>query len=214
MARHLANLLSDRQLLSCAADGKIWICMKQNTNEKIRFLSRRAGSLSPALDEHEDLFRQFVHATMAFASRMQVIRKALGSAIGLSGTQYTILISIARRERKGGVGLTYISERLHFTPAFATIEINKLVAAGLVNKKENPDDRRRVLLSITPRARQLLRSLKSLQGPANNLLFEGLTPGDLDSLRDKMEQLANNANRALQFIEFLANDSRTSARDE
>jgi DNA-binding MarR family transcriptional regulator len=164
------------------------------------------SSPSQADDEHNEKFRQFVHDTMAFATRMQTIRKALGKTIGLSGTQYTILISIARRARKGGVGINYVSERLHFTPAFATIEVNKLVVAGLILKKENPEDRRRVLLSITPKARELLRSLTTVQGPANSLLFEGLSSADFDLMRQKMLRLVSNTSRALQLIGFLSGE--------
>src|SRR5262245_20972892 len=62
-----------------------------------------------------ETFRQFIHHATAFGTRMQAIRKALGRAIGLSATQFTILVAIARRERKGGIGLNDIAERLHFT---------------------------------------------------------------------------------------------------
>lgn len=185
--------------------------MKRNTKDKVRLL----GAQLPAQDdEGREIFRQFIHNTTAFATRMQAIRKALGRAIGLSPTQYTILVAISRRERKGGVGLNYIAERLHFTAAFATIEVNKLVAAGLVTKRENPEDRRRVLLAVTPKGRDLLRSLKAIQEPANDILAEGLSHEDLDLMRQKMLQLVNNTSRALQLIEFLTGDAPAAVGDD
>lgn len=183
--------------------------MKRSANERVRLLAHLANSRGQSVDdEHDEITRQFVHHAMAFAARMQDIRKALGRTIGLSGTQYTILISIARRERKGGVGLRDIAERLHFTPAFLTIEVNKLAAAGLIAKKENPDDRRRVLLTISPKARELLRSIRAIQQPANSVLFEDVTTDDFDMMRRKMLGLVNNSERALQLIGLLAGPAR------
>lgn len=185
--------------------------MKRNTKDKVRLL----GSQLQGQDEdRQEVFRQFIHNSTAFATRMQAIRKALGRAIGLSPTQYTILVAIARRENRGGAGLNYIAERLHFTPAFATVEVNKLVAAGLVTKRENPEDRRRVLLAVTPKGRELLRSLTAVQEPANSILAEGLSAGDIDLMRQKMLQLFNNSSRALQLIEFLTGDAPVAVGDD
>ena len=148
-------------------------------------------------------FRQFVHDTLAFATRIQAIRNALGGVIGLSGTQYTILIAVAREQHKKGVGINHIADQLHFSPAFVTIEVNKLVAARLVSKAENPDDRRRVLLTITAKAEELLRNLTVVQRPVNDMLFESLSAEDFERLRRKMTSLVDHADRAIQLLEFL-----------
>ncbi len=78
-------------------------------------------------------FRQFVHDTLAFSARLQQVRGQLGQVIGLSGMQYTVLIAIAHlRAVDEKVGVNLVADHLHFSGAFITIEINKLVAAGLV----------------------------------------------------------------------------------
>jgi len=148
-------------------------------------------------------FRQFVHDTLAFATRIQAVRSALGRVIGLSGTQYTILIAIAREQPKTGIGINYIADQLHFSPAFVTIEVNKLVAARLVSKTENPDDRRRVLLAITPKAEELLLKLTVVQQPVNDILFESLSAEDFDRMRRKMNSLVDSADRAIRLLDFL-----------
>jgi DNA-binding MarR family transcriptional regulator len=157
-------------------------------------------------------FRQFVHDSLAFAARLQAIRNALGSVIGLSGTQYTILIAIARDQHTTGVGINYIAEQLHFSPAFVTIEVNKLVNDRLVSKKENPEDRRRVLLAITPKAEGLLNELTSVQRPVNDMLFESLSAEDFERLRAKMTSLVDSANRTLQLFEFLSQNASSRRR--
>lgn len=162
-------------------------------------------SRSPLLVRGSDMaFRQFVHDTLAFATRIQAIRNALGKVIGLSGTQYTILIAVAREMNRKGIGINYIAEQLHFSPAFVTIEVNKLVEAKLISKKENPQDRRRVLLATTPKAEELLRNLTAVQRPVNDMLFESLGAEDFECMRRKTPEMVDSADRALQLFGFMS----------
>lgn len=153
-------------------------------------------------------FRELVHDMLAFSSAIQEVRNRLGQQIGLSGTQYTLLISIARlSESNGELGVNQLAEHLHLSGAFVTIEVNKLVAAGLVTKTVNPDDRRRVVLAITDEARQRLRELSHIQCPANDALFEPLEAGDFRALRDVMRRLADTGPRTLAVIDALTTDT-------
>ncbi len=81
-------------------------------------------------------FRQFVHDTLAFSARLQQVRGQLGQVIGLSGTQYTVLIAIAHlRGMDERVGVNLVADHLHFSGAFTTIEINKLVACSTSSRR-------------------------------------------------------------------------------
>jgi DNA-binding MarR family transcriptional regulator len=155
------------------------------------------------VDNSDHAFRQFVHDTLAFSARLQQVRSQLGQVIGLSGTQYTVLIAIAHLG--GGderVGVNLVADHLHFSGAFITIEINKLVAAGLVEKETDPVDRRRVVLTITPKARALLNELAPVQRPANDLLFSNLSARDFERLRKIMSQLVETADQAINLLEY------------
>ena len=48
----------------------------------------------------DQIFRQFVHDALAFSARLLAVRDGYGKAIGISGPQYTLLISIAHRGRR------------------------------------------------------------------------------------------------------------------
>ena len=161
----------------------------------------------------DDAFRQFVHDTLAFAARLQQIRNQLGQVVGLSGTQYTVLIAIAHlsgTEEKVGVNL--VADHLHFSGAFITIEINKLVAAGLVEKETDAEDRRRVVLTITAKARALLNELAPVQRPANDVLFSCLSARDFEKLRKIMSDMVQTADEAIRLLDYtspaLAGSSR------
>ncbi|SHI98358.1 DNA-binding transcriptional regulator, MarR family [Roseomonas rosea] len=154
-------------------------------------------------------FRTLVHDMLAFASSIQDVRNRLGQLIGLSGTQYTILMAIARLgEESSDLGINQLADHLHLSGAFVTIEVNKLVAAGLVTKLPNPDDRRRVMLAVTEAARQRVLELARVQSPANDALFAGLSATEFRSLLAVMGKLVRNGEPTLHLIEYLAPGGR------
>lgn len=152
-------------------------------------------------------FRDLVHDMLAFAAAIQEVRNRLGALIGLSGTQYTILTSIARlATRTPGLGVNTLAEHLHLSGAFVTIEVNKLVAAGLVTKVPNPEDRRRVVLAVTEEAERRLGEMTQVQVPANDTLFEPLSAHEFRMLRAIIAKLAGTGERTLRLIDYLAPD--------
>src|ERR1700759_4731350 len=120
-------------------------------------------------------FRSFIHNFLAFSARVDQCRTGFGKRLGISGIAYTTLISIAHLQDEEGVGVSRIAEHLHLSGAFVTIEVSKLVKAELVKKRVNKTDRRRVLLTVTPKGRKLLDGLAALQAPVNDALFECLS---------------------------------------
>lgn len=155
------------------------------------------------VDGSDAKFRQFVHRLLAYASSLEAIRAGLGEMIGLSGVQYTILICIAHLEEGRGVGVKAIADHLNYTGAFVTIETGKLAALGLVEKRQNPGDKRRVLLTVTDRARDLLRELAPMQRRVNDTLFASLDGESFQHLCRQAEDLAADARNAQALVEFL-----------
>lgn len=166
-----------------------------------------ASRPSLLVDGSDTEFRGLVHDMLAFASAIVEVRNRLGGLIGLSGTQYTILTSITRLSRgTPELGVNQLAEHLHLSGAFVTIEVNKLVAAGLVEKTTNPDDRRRVVLAATAQAERLLTELILVQCPANDTLFEPLSAKEFKSLRSIIAKLSRTGEGTLRIIEALAPD--------
>jgi DNA-binding MarR family transcriptional regulator len=149
-------------------------------------------------------FRRLVHDMLAFGSDIQEIRNRLAATINLSGTQYTILITIVHLRDQEDVGINRVAEHLHLSGPFVTIEVNKLVDAGLVKKQTNPEDRRRVVLTLTAKGNVLLDRLRAVQRPVNDTLFDSITTSEFDLLCRLMGTLVGNAGRALRLIDYLA----------
>ncbi len=153
----------------------------------------------------DQAFRQFLHDTLAFSARLQAVRGQLGAVIGLSGTQYTVLIAISHLSSTDEkIGVNQVAEHLHFSGAFITIEINKLVAAGLVEKETDADDRRRVILTTTQKARALLNELAPVQRPVNDMLFRAMSAADFDRNRKLMSDMVDAADEAIRLLDYNA----------
>jgi DNA-binding MarR family transcriptional regulator len=197
----------------CHGDGDCLLHDPRVKAHRNRTLSRkltvsRAELLSGGSDE---TFRQFVHDMLAFAARIQEIRSRLGRVINLSGHKYTVLIAIAHlQDQDGGVGINEIAAHLHLSGAFVTIETSSLIKSGLVTKKTNPRDRRRVLLMITPKAARLLDRLTEVQAPVNDALFRCLSTAGFASLRSTVSRLVGTADDALQLLDGW--DAKTPSR--
>lgn len=157
------------------------------------------------------MLRQAIHDSLAFSARMQEIRTRLGELIGLSGPAYTILITIQHLSETGDVGINRVSEFLHLSGAFVTIEIGKLVNAGLVSKTPDPDDGRRVIVRVTKKANTLLKSLLEIQRPANDLIFGGLDAKQFKAFAVSIAALVRGTDECLTLVRYRAEQRRRKA---
>jgi len=134
-------------------------------------------------------FRRFLHNFLAFAGRVETIRNTFGKLVGLSGLRYSMLISIYHLQEARGVAVGAVAEHLHLGLATLTVETAKLVERGFVTKENDPDDRRRVLLRLTPQGERLLEGLAPIQCQINDELFLALDKADFTRLSEYFERL-------------------------
>ncbi len=159
----------------------------------------------------DDAFRAMVHNLLAFAARLEQIRSRFGSFVGLSGVQYTILISIHHLQGDDGVGVKAIAEHLAFSSPFVTNETTKLVKLGLVDKRANPADLRRVRLKVSEKGAELLRQLVPVQQEINDVLFEPITAENYAAVRALARNLRGSAEKASLLSEYLIGSERNEA---
>ena len=77
-------------------------------------------------DGTDRAFRQFVHRLLAFSARLEAVRDKFGAILGLSGIQYSALISIAHLSRDAAIGVKEVAEHLGLSGSFATLVIGQL----------------------------------------------------------------------------------------
>ncbi len=90
---------------------------------------------------------------------MQYIRVEMrrGRGPGVSVPQFRVLAFLGRT---GGASLSAVADRVGLSlPAMSRL-VDGLVDRGLVHREESPEDRRRVLLRLTTRGRDLFRTAR------------------------------------------------------
>ena len=73
---------------------------------------------------------------------------------GLSMPQFSVLMQL---HYKGASGMSKVSEGFDITPAAASQLVDKLVHSGLIQRVEDPQDRRAKLLSLTDKGQELIQ---------------------------------------------------------
>ncbi len=149
-------------------------------------------------------FRSFVHGMLAFAARLEGVRSRFAAQLGLTGIQYTILISIRHLQGDGEVTVGAVADHLHLSGAFVTIETGKLLRMGLITKIQDLRDRRRVCLRVTERGRQLLARLAPVQAPVNDVLFDFLSAEQFRGIAAVIDRVVACGDRAVALLDYLA----------
>ena len=158
------------------------------------------------------LFRRAVHDALGFSIRLQEIRNRLGETMGLSGPAYSILIAIQHLgQDEEEVGVSRVSEHLHLSGAFVTIEVGKLVKIGLVDKRPHHEDGRRVLLTVTAAGLRLLEELTETQRPVNDTIFAQLSAQQFHAFAEIMSSLVGGTEEALALLHLRAEQRRRLA---
>src|SRR5512134_2519885 len=119
----------------------------------------------------DDEFRGLIHDLIAYGHKLDACRDAFAAIAGISGAQYEILMLVSRAD---GLSVGEVAARLHRSGAFITIEANRLVERGILDKAPDPEDGRRVLLRNTSKGFELLERLAPYQRRVNDVLFEFL----------------------------------------
>jgi DNA-binding MarR family transcriptional regulator len=95
--------------------------------------------------------RQFLDFAMHHSLRE---RAHFAKATGLSMPQFGILMQLHYR---GNCAVGDIGERFDITSAAASQLVDKLVQSGLIQREEDPNDRRAKLLNLTDKGRQFIQ---------------------------------------------------------
>jgi len=149
-------------------------------------------------------FRHLVHSLFGFASHHERIRAGHAKAIGLAGIEYTVLISIAHLSQDGDVNVKTVADHLYLSGAFITAVTGRLLEHGLIEKKTDSGDRRRVTLTVSAKGRATLERLAPIQRQINDVEFGTLTREDFALLGGILDRLIESAERAVALQNYLA----------
>lgn len=138
--------------------------------------------------ESKSVGTQLSFALYGAANRMVRLHKPLLEPLGLTFPQYLVILALL-----DGAPLSVgaLGARLDMDTGTITPLVKRLNAAGIVTRKRDPSDERRVLVDLTPRGRALETKVRSISGEIKSACR--LTGRDLDDLRRTLDALAHPA---------------------
>ena len=156
-------------------------------------------------------FRRLIHRMLIGSARLAAVRESIAGRIGVSGTQYTMLMSVLHLQGSAGISITELADYLEVTGPHVTSVIGKLAGRGFVRKMANPKDRRGVLVRLTPMGRKRLLAAFDFIANVNDRLFEGVTGEDYRAVAEFNAKFIRNTQATLDWIDRQA-DGRTHTR--
>jgi DNA-binding MarR family transcriptional regulator len=82
----------------------------------------------------------------------------------------------------GPMRMSVLAARLHVTNSTATGQADRLVELGLLERHEDPADRRQVVVSATPEAEQILERFRELNSRRMREMLARIDAGDLPTV--------------------------------
>ena len=157
-------------------------------------------------DGRDREFRHLVHALFGFAAHHEQIRAGHGMVIGLAGIEYTVLISIAHLSLDGDVNVKTVADHLYLSGAFITVVTQRLVKLGMIHKRIDSGDRRRVALTVSNKGRAALERLAPIQRQVNDVEFGCLSHEEFAMLTGIVDRLIESGARAVALQSYLLAD--------
>jgi len=107
--------------------------------------------------------------------------------LGITWSQLRALRTVARCD--GAIRMSELADRLGIARRSATSVVEQLVAGGLLERRDDPTDRRAVEVTVTTAGGRLLRGLRDRRRSAARRVTAALPPDDLLALRDLLRRL-------------------------
>jgi DNA-binding MarR family transcriptional regulator len=145
-------------------------------------------------------FRRLIHRMLIGQARLDAIRESIAARIGVSGTQYTMLMSVLHLQGTAGVSIGALADYLEVTGPHVTGIVGKLVKGGFVRKAANPKDGRGVLVRLTPAGRKKLLNAFEFIAAVNDRLFEGVGREEFRAVGNFHAKFMRNAQTTLDWV--------------
>jgi len=113
---------------------------------------------------------------------------------GITALQWRLITYLKRHE---GVRQGPLAELIEVEPITLSRMVDRLVEAGLVERRADPADRRAWQLYLTPRAFELLNGMRPIAEALTAEAIEGLSPAEIDQLTTLVERVRANLSRRI-----------------
>ena len=145
-------------------------------------------------------FRRLIYRLLLVEERLRRARDFLGKRIGLTGPQYTLLITVAYLQGAGGITVRSLAKNLRVTSAFITSESRRLIERGLLAKRPNPHDSRSTLVSVTAAGRHRIDRLVPELRTVNDAFFAHVSARSFRAAHGFLDELLAGSERVMAYM--------------
>jgi DNA-binding MarR family transcriptional regulator len=148
----------------------------------------------------DDAFREALYRMVFAFSRLISCREAFGRHLSLTASQFIVLIGTAYRQGTEGVSIRTLADHTQLAATHVTTEVGRLIYKGLLTKSANPQDRRGVLVRLSPKGEAAIREINPLLRRVNDCLFQNVSREDFAVVTRFLSTFALNTEYALAEI--------------
>jgi DNA-binding MarR family transcriptional regulator len=145
-------------------------------------------------------FRASIYAMVQSVGRLLACRDAFGREIGLTPSQFVVLMGVAHCQGAGGVTIRELADHVALASTHVTTEVGRLERAGLLTKRPSASDRRSVRVSLMPYGEDQIARVAPFVRLINDALFRDIDPAALKVAHHVARQLILNSENALAEI--------------
>ena len=145
----------------------------------------------------DEQFRRMIYALVQGVSRLSTFRDIFGRQIGVTPSQFAVLMSVAHCQGCSGVTIRGLADHAAMAATHVTTEVGKLKRKGLVLKKPSPNDGRSVLVLLTSKGEAAIDGLVPFMRSVNDALFKELDAATMKTVYEFSKRLLINAEAAM-----------------
>ena len=142
--------------------------------------SHRAG------DGDTELLTALTWDMVSINKHLEDIRRICAEVLGISGTQWLILMAIKELDSGNGASVSEVSAKTHVHPNFVTLQTKILEQSGFLVRSNSASDGRVVLMSLTGKARTDIARLSVLRSRLNSSVSANMSPRTLKEIVDTL----------------------------
>ena len=157
-------------------------------------------------------FRETLYLMALTFGRLHTCREAFGRALGLTPSQFIVLIGTAYQQGSEGVSIRALADHTQLAATHVTTEVGRLIAKGLLTKQASTLDRRSVLVRLSPKGEDAIHKVNPLLRRVNDLLFADVSREDFAAVSSFLERFTLNSEYALAEIRRSERERASSGR--
>lgn len=145
-------------------------------------------------------FREAIYSTVMALESLLKCRDIFGRVLGLTASQFAVLMGTAYRQGEAGVSIRDLAEHVRLAAPHVTTEVGRLIRKGLLSKQQDQVDRRSVLVSLSPAGETAVNVIAPLVRRVNDMLFEDISAAELAAVERILRRLTINADRVFAQV--------------